>query len=81
MLLERLQYFSHKILECGTRNYLNLDARAKLAYGVNNYANIARGGKKAPQISSTRYLLRVLVVTVVISATIVPKSSRSDSAR
>jgi len=32
-----------------------------------------------PQASSTRYLLRV--VTVVTSVTMVPKSSRSDSAR
>jgi len=32
-----------------------------------------------PQVSSTRYLLRV--VMVVTSVTIVPKSSRSDSAR
>ena len=32
------------------------------------------------QVSSTRYLLRVVTTVVVTSVTIVPKSSRSDSA-
>jgi len=35
---------------------------------------------ETPQASSTRYLLRVVTVLVVISVTIVPKSSLSDSA-
>jgi len=86
----------HKIPGCSARNYYNytfqgsgvtdkkegpdLDARAKLVHGVNNYAKVAREEEKPPRASSTRYLLRVLVVTVVTSVTIVPKSS-SDSVR
>jgi len=67
-------YSSSQAPSCSTN-------RDKARRGFLHHASVAHGEDK-PQASSTRYFLRVLVtvVTVVTSVTIVPKSSRSDSA-